>query len=202
VPGTPTVTVDWRPPQATRAAPPPAPRAAARAAAIGPRAASLGTTLENTSPTLRARLAALAARGDAAAYLEVAAAYRAHGVDDRGFDYLLEGLTHYPTHPALHEAAARQWRDWGLLDRALRHAHLAVHYGPRSAAAHTTLGTVLWGVGARDDAAAAFARAAELAPHAAYAQHNRCVAERALGRSLSTPCPPPRGTAAEVPGRP
>jgi Flp pilus assembly protein TadD len=132
----------------------------------------------------------------------VAAAYRAHGVYDRAFDYLREGLASHPTHPGLHDATARQWRDWGLLDRALRHAHLAVRYGPTSPAAHTTLATVLWAVGARVDAVHAFARAVELAPHAGYARHNRCVAERALGRPPSSPCPPPGRSDTEVPGQP
>lgn len=189
VPGTPTLTVDWAAPDTG-----PAPRApASRQTAVpstGPRASSLGTTIESVTPALQARLDALAATRSAAAYLDVAAAYRALGIPDRAFDYLLEGLRAHPRHAALHEGVARQWLAWGLPDRGLREAHLAVRYGPASAAAQTTLGRILWDLGRFDQAGDAFAAAAQLAPSAAYARHNHCTAARALGRATPVECPP------------
>lgn len=153
-----------------------------------PRASSDLPTLESTSSVLRARLALLAARPSPRAYLEVAATYREFGVDDRAFDYLARGLTAFPHDSALHDATARQWREWRLPAQALRHAHLAVRYAPASAAAHTTLGTVLWALGQHAAATAAFRRAADLAPNADFARHNLCHAERELGRPTRAGC--------------
>lgn len=197
MPGTPTLTVDWVVPETG-----PAPRAPARQPAPppptpGPRASTLGTTIESVTPALQAKLDVLAATRTAAASLDVAAAYRALGIPDRAFDYLVEGLKAHPRHGGLHEAIARQWQAWGLPDRGLRDAHLAVRYAPRSPAAQTTLGRILWDLGRYDDAAAAFTTAARLAPAAAYARHNHCAAERALGRTAPDDCPatpvlPPR----------
>jgi Flp pilus assembly protein TadD len=149
-------------------------------------------TLEGTSPLLRERLAALAAAPSVDGYLAVASAYRTYGVHDRAFDYLIDGLGRYPRQAALHDAVARMWRDWGLPDRALRHAHLAARYAPASAETHNTLGTVLWALSAREAAAHAFARAVALDAGAAYALHNLCLAAAALGHVLPPACPAPR----------
>ncbi len=157
------------------------------------------TTLESTSPLLRARLAALAASPTPAAHLDVAGAYASYGVHDRAYDHLAAGLVRYPRHAGLHDAVARLWRDWGLPERALRHAHLAVRYGPDSAAAHTTLGSVLWALAARDDAAQQFAHAFALEPSASYTRRNWCTAVAGLGRprpvasdqARAVPAPPP-----------
>lgn len=161
-----------------------------------PRTSSSLPTLESTSAALQTRLAALAARPSPQAYLDVAIAYREFGVDDRGFDYLARGLAAFPTAATLHEATARQWRDWGLPGHALRHAHLAVRYAPDSPTSHTTLGTVLWAVSARAAAADAFLRAVELAPEASFSRHNLCLAERQIGRPLRPLC-----MTTEPPGR-
>lgn len=150
--------------------------------------AGLGT-LEATSPRLREELAALGAAPSVAGYLAVAAAYRAHGVDDRAFDYLTEGVARYPRAAALHDATARMWRDWGLPDRALRHAHLAVRYAPASAATHNTLGTVLWALSDYRDAARAFADAVARDPAAGYALQNVCLAAAALAQPQPAACP-------------
>ncbi len=123
-----------------------------------------------------------------AGYLAVAAAYRAHGVDDRAFDYLTAGLTRFPRESALHDAAARMWRDWELPDRALRHAHLAVRYAPGSAAHHNTLGTVLWALSHRHAAAREFSTALRLDPAADYARQNLCLAASVLGRPRPASC--------------
>lgn len=170
------------------AAPPPVPVSARPA-----RTAVVAATLESTSPLLRARLAALAASPTPDAHLDVAAGYGAYGVHDRAFDHLAAGLVRYPRHAGLHEAVARLWRDWGFPDRALRHAHLAARYAPDSAAAHTTLGTVLWALAARDEAVAAFARATALDPDAAYARWNWCTAVRGTGRPRPFACDVPFG---------
>ncbi|MEZ5292665.1 MAG: hypothetical protein R2745_16405 [Vicinamibacterales bacterium] len=127
-------------------------------------------------------MAALAAHPTPGAFIDVAAAYRGYGVDDRAFDYLQRGLAAFPRDSSLHDALARHWRDWGFPDRALRHAHLAVWYAPDSAAALTTLGTVLWALSDRVDAADAFEHAFDRAPDADYTRYNRCVARRDLGR--------------------
>jgi tetratricopeptide (TPR) repeat protein len=149
------------------------------------------TTLEATSPVLRARLDALAASPTPEAHLDVAAAYAGYGVHDRAYDHLAAGLVLHPTHAGLHEAVARLWRDWGLPDRALRHAHLAVRYAPESAAAQTVLGSVLWALDARDDATRAFARAFALEPAAAWARHNWCTAVAARGDRRPFACDTP-----------
>lgn len=166
---------------------PAAPVPAAPVAALRVPAAD---TLEATAPVLRERLAILALAPSPRAYLDAAAAYRLYAVHDRAFDLIQQGLATFPHDPGLHAAAAEAWRDWGLPGRGLRHAHLAVRYAPESAAAQTTLGTLLWAVGAERDALHAFERAAALAPDADYARHNRCVAARALGAAMVAGCAP------------
>ena len=167
-----------------------------------PRVAPTGVTaatLEESSALLRARLAALAASPTPEAHLDVAAAYASYHVHDRAFDYLTAGLARYPKHAGLHDAVARLWRDWGLPDLALRHAHLAVRYAPDSAATLTTLGSVLWALDVHDDAARAFERAFALEPTARYARHNWCTAVAALGRPQPFACDVPY--AEQVPGK-
>ncbi len=148
-------------------------------------------TLEATSPLLRARLDALAASPTPEAHLDAAAAYMSYGIHDRAYDHLAAGLALHPAHAGLHEAVARLWRDWGLPERALRHAHLAARYAPDSAAAQTVLGSVLWALDARDDATHAFARAFALEPGAAWARHNWCTAVAARGERRPFACDTP-----------
>jgi Flp pilus assembly protein TadD len=169
---------------ARSAGPPPA---AVRAAAR--RSANL-STLEATSPPLRRALLAVSIQPTAARYLEVAAAYRAVGIGDRAFDFLTEGLQRHPSDPALHDALARQWRDWGFPDRGLTAAHRAVYHAPDSAEVHNTLGTVLWALGERTEARQAFAAATALDPRAWYAWRNLCTATMAAGdtRAAAAQC--------------
>jgi len=169
----------------------------ATAPASPPAAIAMAPTLEETSPVLRARLAALAATPTAQAHLDVATAYRSLHVHDRAFDYLELGLSRYHLDPALHDAVARLWRDWGMPDRALRHAHLAVRHAPGWAPAFTTLGTVLWVLEAREDAVDAFTRAFELAPESGWARTNYCRATVAVGRARPFRCD---GVEAATPG--
>jgi len=190
VPGSPAVDLT-APPAMTSPPAASAPAAAAPATRPAPLPPVAARTLEASSPQLRDRLAALAASPTPAAHLDVAAAYADHGVHDRAFDYLTAGLVRHPRHSGLHDAVARLWRDWGLPERAVRHAHLAVRYAPASAAAHTTLGSVLWVLAFREDATRAFARAFALDPSAAYTRRNWCTAVAGLGRPRPFACDTP-----------
>lgn len=184
-PGTPAVDLGGVPPAP---APPPEPGSRQAPRFVARSSSGLGT-IEATSPRLSAALAALDARPSPAAYLAVAAAYRALRIDDRAFDYLSAGVAEHPRDAVLHEALARAWRDWGFPERGLRDAHLAVRYAPASATAHNTLGTLLWALSHHADAAAAFAAALTLDPGASYAQRNLCLAAAALGRPAPASCP-------------
>ena len=151
--------------------------------AVSRSSSNLGS-LEASSPELHGALAALAVRPTPAAYLAVAQAYSAAGVRDRAFDYLTEGLRGDKTDVALHDALARVWRDWGFPERALSAAHAAVYYGPQSPEARNTLGTVLWNLGQRGEARAAFADAVALDASAGYAWRNLCAATLTLGGTV------------------
>lgn len=150
---------------------------------VGNRHSGNLSTLEATSPALQRALLALSLQPTTQRYLEVAAAYRQAGVRDKAFDYLSEGVRRDPTDPALHDALARAWRDWGFADRGLTAAHRAVYYAPQSAEARNTLGTILWALGNRAEARAAFEQAAELDPQAWYAWRNLCEAALTEGRT-------------------
>jgi len=141
------------------------------------------STLESVSARLQHALAALAAEPSSSAYLEAALAYQAEGVADRAFDTLTEGLQHDRSDPALHDAQARAWRDWGFPDRALSASRRAVYFDPRSPEARNTLGTVLWALGQRGPARVAFAEATQLDARASYAWHNLCEVALAEGRT-------------------
>ena len=194
VPGTPVV--DLTAPSATASPPaaPTPPSAVPSAPRPAPPPLVAARTLEASSPQLQSRLAALAASPTPEAHLDVARTYAEYGVHDRAFDYLAAGLVRHPRHPGLHDAVARLWRDWGLPERAVRHAHLAVRYAPDSPAALTTLGSILWVLTFREDATRAFERAFALDGSAVYTRHNWCTAVQALGR--------PRPFACETPERP
>ncbi|MGC4081813.1 MAG: tetratricopeptide repeat protein [Vicinamibacterales bacterium] len=62
-------------------------------------------------------------------------------------------------------------------------AYRAVFWSPGSAAAQTTLGTVLLTLGQLDAARARFLTARRLAPYAGFASNNLCVAELRRGRA-------------------
>jgi len=141
------------------------------------------SSLEATSPRLQRALHALALAPTSENYLATAHAYLAEGVRDRAYDYLAAGLERESRSAALHDATARLWRDWGMHDRALRAAHAAVYFSPRSAEARNTLGTVLWALGQRTEAGQAFEAAADLAPGAWYAWQNLCQVALTAGRT-------------------
>jgi Tfp pilus assembly protein PilF len=133
---------------------------------------------------LQRALSALALAPSSRRYLDVATAYSAAGVRDRAFDYLTEGLTHDRYNPALHDALARLWRDWGFPDRALSAATQAVYHAPQSAEARNTLGTVLWALGQRAEAGRAFEAATALDAGAWYAWSNRCEVAFTAGKTM------------------
>jgi Flp pilus assembly protein TadD len=141
------------------------------------------SSLEATSPRLQRALHALALAQTTENYLATARAYVAEGVRDRAYDYLAAGLERDQRSATLHDATARLWRDWGMHDRALRSAHAAVYFAPRSAEARNTLGTVLWALGQRTEAGQAFTEAADLAPGAWYAWQNLCQVTLTAGRT-------------------
>jgi Flp pilus assembly protein TadD len=150
---------------------------------VGARHSSNLSTLEASSPELQRALLALSLQPTTQRYLGAAAAYRKAGVRDRAFDYLSEGVRRDPTDPALHDALARAWRDWGFAERGLSAAHRAVYYAPQSAEARNTLGTILWRLGQRTEARLAFEQAAELDPAAWYAWRTLCEAAMTEGRT-------------------
>jgi len=191
VPGTPAL--DLTAPPATDSPPAVSAPVAAAPAAPGPAPLPLvaARTLEASSPQLRSRLATLAVSPTPEAHLDVATTYAEYGVHDRAFDYLAAGLVRHPRHPGLHDAVARLWRDWGLPERAVRHAHLAVRYAPDSPAAQTTLGSILWVLAFHEEAARAFERAFALDASAAYTRRNWCTAVQALGRPRPFACDTP-----------
>lgn len=145
------------------------------------RTSVVASSLESHSPRLRRALHDLAVMPTSERYLRVAQAYVAEGIPDRAYDYLAQGLTRDKRDPTLHDATARLWRDWGMLDRALTSAHTAVFLAPASPEARNTLGTVLWRLGRRGDAARAFEAAVALAPDAGYAWNNLCQTALAAG---------------------
>jgi Flp pilus assembly protein TadD len=69
-------------------------------------------------------------------------------------------------------------------------ADRAIHYAPRSAAAHNTLGTLLAALGSWPNARLEFERALDLDPGASYAAANLCYVDGVEGRT-SPACPVP-----------
>jgi Flp pilus assembly protein TadD len=102
---------------------------------------------------------------------------------DTAFDYLERSLVLNGPDPAVHDAIARLWRDWGQPGMGLSHAYKAVHQAPRWAVAQNTLGTLLFRLGHRADARARFEEAVRLDPAAAYALENLCTVNLAEGRT-------------------
>jgi tetratricopeptide (TPR) repeat protein len=91
--------------------------------------------------------------------------------------------------PAL-DGAARVWRDWGLPAFALSSAHRATYFAPWSAEAWNTLGTVRQALDLDAEAAAAYHKALQLDPSAAYARSNLCYLAflRGDGTSAADDC--------------
>ena len=131
-------------------------------------------SLESTDPDLRAALARLLAAPTAAHYLAVSNEYLRNGVFDRADDFLNRSLAANGPDASIYDARARLWRDWGQPAEGLGDAHRAVFMAPQSAAAHNTLGTVLYRLGRRNEAKASFTRALQVDVTAWYAMANLC----------------------------
>ena len=87
--------------------------------------------------------------------------------------------------PSIYDALARLWRDWGQPGEGLAACASGGVLEPRSAAAHNTLGTVLYRLGRRGDARASFTRALQLDATAWYALANLCHVNMAAGDTLA-----------------
>jgi len=131
-------------------------------------------SLESTDPDLRDALTRLLLAPTAANYLDVSNQYLRHGVFDRADDFLNRSLAANGPDASIYDARARLWRDWGQPGEGLGDAHRAVFMAPQSAAAHNTLGTVLYRLGRRNEARASFTRALQVDVTAWYAMANLC----------------------------
>ena len=147
------------------------------------RMSSALSSIETTDPALRDALFRVALAPTTAHHLQVARAYRKVGIMDAAYDYLTASLAVNGPDPAVHDALARLWRDWGNPGLGLSDAYQAVYLAPEWAAAHNTLGTLLFKLGQRDEARQRFEEASRLDPGAAYAFDNLCRLSMAEGRT-------------------
>ncbi len=178
--GTPSVDLGGPRPSSQRSNETAARLRAARPAAPASRSAG---SLEGSDPDIRQALAHLGAAPTASQYLDVARAYINRGVLDRAHDYLHRSLDANGADAFVYDALARIWREWGLPAAGLGDAHRAVYLAPRSPIVHNTLGTVLYRLGQRKEAAASFSRAFAIDPAAWYALANLCHVNMAAGRT-------------------
>lgn len=150
---------------------------------VSSRTSSSASSLENAHPDLREAVLRLRFAPTPAHHLEVARIYRRLGIFDTAHDYLSRSLTVNGADPAVLDALARLWRDWGDLGQGLSYAHRAVYLAPSWAAAQNTLGTVLFSLGQRTEARKRFELAVNLAPNASWALQNLCLSYQAEGRT-------------------
>ena len=140
-----------------------------------------GVTIESNDPRLAAAILAEAVRPGAESSLQVAREYIRLGVLDSAFKLTERALKREPNLPAAHDMMARIWRDWGMPETALVHAHRAIYFAPRWSGAHNTLGTVLYALDRIAEARTAFLRAFELDSGASWALSNLCYLEFRTG---------------------
>jgi Flp pilus assembly protein TadD len=181
--GTPAVDLGGPLPAASRAATPRHPLEGTSIAHVPSRTSGTMSSLESFDAHLRDALMRVRLAPTAAHHLQVARAYRRLGIFDTAYDYLARSLTVNGSSPAVHDALARLWRDWGYPGLGLSHAYQAVNLAPDWPAAHNTLGTLLYRLGHREEARARFASAVELDPRAAYALDNLCLLSMADGET-------------------
>ena len=158
--------------------------AARGATGVGARPQSTGGTavvIESTDQRLAAAILAEAVRPGAESHLQVAREYARLGILDAAYKRTARALKREPQLPAAHDMMARIWRDWGMPETALVHAHRALYFAPRSAGVYNTLGTILDALGRTDDARAAFVKAFELDSTAGWALSNLCYLEFRAG---------------------
>jgi tetratricopeptide (TPR) repeat protein len=137
--------------------------------------------LESADPRLDVALRAAVQAPGAGTLRAVAEEYRRLGVFDRAHRYLADALTIDPADGRTREALARLWRDWGVPAEGLGEAYRAVAADPGSAAAQTTLGSLLFVLGHVQAAQATFERVASMHGPTARAESNLCYAAFALG---------------------
>jgi superkiller protein 3 len=140
-------------------------------------------TLETTDPALGAALKNLTDAPTAENLYDVGAAYHRRGLMDQAYSYYTRSLSLDSRHADTHEALARVWRDWGVSQLGLNNAHRAIYYAPTSASARSTLGTLLHGLGLRDEARRSYMTAVLLDRDAWYAFNNLCYLSFVEGKS-------------------
>jgi Flp pilus assembly protein TadD len=149
--------------------------AMSRGVAGGAPATTLGaSTLESQDPVLSLALTRVMVSRTPEHLAAVGARYAQLGVADTAMDYYSASLATDARYVPALDGAARIWRDWGQLERALGDAYRASYYAPRSPEAWNTLGTVLQFLGQSENAAAAYRRALTLDGSATYARSNLC----------------------------
>jgi len=142
------------------------------------------SAVEAFNPQLRDALFRLLLAPSADHHLQVARAYLKIGIFDNAYDYLARSLVLNGPDPAVHDALARLWREWGNPGVGLSHAYQAVSLAPNWAVAQNTLGTLLYVLGDRDAARLRFEQAVQLDPEAAYGLDNLCTLNTADGRAM------------------
>jgi len=135
---------------------------------------SSGRTLETSNSELAEALKQAALKKDAENLYKVAILYRRLGIIDKAFDYLSLAIGQQPKSSKFLEERAKIWRDWNFPQFGLLDAHKAVFFAPRSASAHSTLGTILRATGDLASARIEFEKAIGLDPTAAYVLSNLC----------------------------
>ena len=181
--GKPAVDLGGPRPDASRANRAPSPPEHASITTVSSRMSSSISSLETVHPDLREAMLRLRFAPTPAHHLEVARIYRRLGILDTAHDYLSRSLTVNGPDPAVLDAMARLWRDWGQPAQGLSFAHRAVFLAPEWATPHNTLGTVLFALGQRTEARKRFELAVGLDPGAPWALQNLCTAYQAEGRT-------------------
>jgi tetratricopeptide (TPR) repeat protein len=139
--------------------------------------------IEAHDPRLRSALVAVHQAPTLTNHLAAAREYQRLGILDGAYDELRRGALLDPNDPAILDATARVWRDWGLPGLGLSTAYRAVHAAPQSATARHTLGTLFYALGLRREARNAFEETVRLDPQAWYGWQNLCVLAMADGRT-------------------
>ena len=135
---------------------------------------SSGRTVETTNSELAEALKTASLKPAAENFHRVAVLYRGLGIVDKAYDYLSLAIGLQPKSARFLEERARIWRDWNFPQFGLLDAHKAVFFAPRSASAHSTLGTILRATGDLSSARIEFEKAIALDPSAAYVLSNLC----------------------------
>jgi tetratricopeptide (TPR) repeat protein len=138
--------------------------------------------VEAHDPVLSNALAWLILDRSAGRLVAVANRYYQLRIRDKAFDYYSEAIMVDDIHAGALDGRARLLRDWGFTGEALDDAARATRVAPDSATAANTLGTILQALGKHDEAAAVYARSADLDRSAPYAMNNLCYLSFLAGR--------------------